>query len=169
MDFFDIGTIINTHGIKGEVRVYPLTDEPERFKKLKQARIFLRGQEFFYDIESAKLHKQFVILKLKGIESIEDANKLRDGVIKIERKDAIELEEDEYFAKDLYNMLVVLENGEELGILTDIIITGANDVYVVRSEGKKDILIPAIKQCILNVDVKNKKMTVHLLKGLRDE
>ena len=168
MNYFEIGKIINTHGVKGEIRVYPLTDEPERFKKLKQVIIFLKNQEFLYDLESSRLHKQFVILKLKGIENIDEANNLRSGIIKIDRKDAIKLERDEYFIADLYDMVVVDEDDNNLGVLSDIIFTGANDVYVVKAEGQKDLLIPAIKQCILNVDTENKKMKVHLLKGLRE-
>ncbi|MGL4363173.1 MAG: ribosome maturation factor RimM, partial [Cellulosilyticaceae bacterium] len=110
-------------------------------------------------------HKDFVLLRFKGVETMNDAELLKNSIIKIDRKDSLPLNENEYYMSDLYNMEVVTEEGRNLGTVRDILVTGANDVYVVN-DGQKEILIPAIKQCIKEVDLNNRKITVHLLKGL---
>ena len=165
LEYFVIGKIVNTQGIKGEVRVIPTTDDINRFKKLKEIYIFIRGNLDLYEIEGVRFHKQFVLLKLKGIDSINEAELLKNTEIKIPKELAIPCEKDEYYISDLYGMKV-LAGEEEIGIIEDIIFTGANDVYVVKSKDS-EILIPAIKQCILDVNVKEKIMKVHLLEGLR--
>ena len=165
LEYFVIGKIVNTQGIKGEVRVIPTTDDINRFKKLKEIYIFRRGNLDLYEIEGVRFHKQFVLLKLKGIDSINEAELLKNTEIKIPKELAIPCEKDEYYISDLYGMKV-LAGEEEIGIIEDIIFTGANDVYVVKSKDS-EILIPAIKQCILDVNVKEKIMKVHLLEGLR--
>ena len=166
LDYFVIGKIVNTQGIKGDVRVLPTTDDVNRFKKLKEINIFKGKELVSYEIENVRFHKQFVLLKLKGIDSINDAEPLKNCEIKISKDLAIPCEKDEYYISDLYGMTVVTEDNENLGTIEDIIFTGANDVYVVKKDDSQ-ILIPAIKKCILNVDVKEKTMTVHLLEGLR--
>ena len=165
LEYFVIGKIVNTQGIKGEVRVIPTTDDINRFKKLKEIYIFIRGNLDLYEIEGVRFHKQFVLLKLKGIDSINEAELLKNTEIKIPKELAIPCEKDEYYISDLYGMKVLADE-EEIGIIEDIIFTGANDVYVVKSKDS-EILIPAIKQCILDVNVKEKIMKVHLLEGLR--
>lgn len=165
LEYFVIGKIVNTQGIKGEIRVIPTTDDINRFKKLKEIYIFRRGNLDLYEIEGVRFHKQFVLLKLKGIDSINEAELLKNTEIKIPKELAIPCEKDEYYISDLYGMKV-LAGEEEIGIIEDIIFTGANDVYVVKSKDS-EILIPAIKQCILDVNVKEKIMKVHLLEGLR--
>ena len=165
LEYFVIGKIVNTQGIKGEVRVIPTTDDINRFKKLKEIYIFRKGNLDLYEIEGVRFHKQFVLLKLKGIDSINEAELLKNTEIKIPKELAIPCEKDEYYISDLYGMKV-LAGEEEIGIIEDIIFTGANDVYVVKSKDS-EILIPAIKQCILDVNVKEKIMKVHLLEGLR--
>ena len=165
LEYFVIGKIVNTQGIKGEVRVIPTTDDINRFKKLKEIYIFRKGNLDLYEIEGVRFHKQFVLLKLKGIDSINEAELLKNTEIKIPKELAIPCEEDEYYISDLYGMKVLADE-EEIGIIEDIIFTGANDVYVVKSKDS-EILIPAIKQCILDVNVKEKIMKVHLLEGLR--
>lgn len=166
-DFFEIGTIVNTHGVKGEVRVVPSTFDISRFELLNEVDVRTEKGNLKIKIEHVWYHKQFVILKLKGINSIDDAAKLKLGVIIIPREAALPLNEDEYYFSDLYGMEVVTDSGEALGQISNIITTGANDVYAVCKENQKELLIPAIKQCILNVDTNNNKMTVHLLDGLR--
>ncbi len=165
-NYFVIGKIVNTQGIKGELRVVPTTDEPERFKLLDS--IFAQSKDICaeYEIESVRYHKQFVLLKLKGIDDMTSAEKLKGCEVKISEDKALPCGKDEYYIRDLYDMEVVTDTGENLGLITDIIFTGANDVYVVKNE-QNEILVPAIKQCILNVDTANKKMTVRLLEGLR--
>ena len=165
-DYFVIGKIVNTQGIKGEVRALPTTDDINRFKKLKEVYISRRNNMELYEIESVRFHKQFVLLKFKGIDTMNDAELLKNTDLKISKDLAIPCEEDEYYISDLYGMKVVTDEGEDIGVIDDIIFTGANDVYVVKKEDSQ-ILIPAIKQCILNVNVAEKTMKVHLLEGLR--
>lgn len=166
-NYFVVGNIVNTQGIKGEVRLMPAVDDVERFKLLDRIFVDRKGSITEYEIENVRFHKQFVLLKLKGIDDMTSAEKLKGTVAKITEDMALPCEEDEYYIRDLYDMEVVTHEGEKLGIISDIIFTGANDVYAVKSDDGKEILIPAIKDCILNVDVENKIMTVKLLEGLR--
>ena len=172
-DYFTIGTVVNVHGIQGEVRVMPATDDPSRFGLLDTLDICFDAHTVKYPIKNVRPHKNLIVLKLAGIDNRNDAEKLVGGMIKIPRSKALPLEEDEYYQKDLLDMTVVSDTGETLGQLVQIIETGANDVYVVRPpaglESKvKDLLIPAIKECILSVSVPERKMTVHLMEGLRE-
>ena len=120
-----------------------------------------------YEVENVRFHKQFVLLKLKGVDDMNTAETLKGTVVKITEDMAVPCEEDEYYIKDLYDMNVVTVDGEELGVISDVIFTGANDVYAVKDNNGKEILIPAIKDCIVSVDVENNLMTVKLLEGLR--
>ncbi len=166
---FQIGSIINAHGIKGEVKVYPTTDDPQKFKKLKSVIMRPeRGEVRVMDIEGAKFFKNLVILKLKGINTMDDAQKLHHATLWVSREDAVPLGKDEYYRADLYGMQVLTDEGSVLGELTDIFETGANDVYEVTMQDGKKALLPAIKECILAVDVTNAKMTVHVMDGLLD-
>lgn len=168
-DYFDIGAIVNVHGLRGELKVLPITDDPARFELLDTIEIFREtGDSKEYPLEKVRPHKTMLVLKLKGIEDRNAAELLIGGVIKVPREKAIPLEEDEYYQKDLLDMKVITDQGETLGILAKIIETGANDVYVIRKAETKDLLIPAIKECILSVDLSEKTMTVHLMKGLRE-
>lgn len=164
---FTIGKIVNTHGVKGEMRILPSTDDIKRFEKLKQVTVVNR-EEKVYEITGIRYHKNFVLLKFKGIDTLNDAELLKNSLIKIDRKDSLPLEEDEYYISDLYGMNVITEEGRDLGEIKDILYTGSsNDVYIIfNKETQKEILIPAIKQCIKKVDVSNNLMTVHLLEGL---
>lgn len=166
-DYFVIGKIVNTQGIKGEIKVIPTTDDPLRFEELKEIIIDVKGNLKNLKVKNVRYNKQFVILKLDSIDTMNDAEKLKGYEIKIDSKDALPLEKDEYYIRDLYGIDVITNEGEKLGKIEDIIFTGANDVYVVKEDNKKDLLIPAIKQCILQVDIENKIMTVKLLEGLR--
>lgn len=165
-NYFVIGKIVNTQGIKGDVRVLPTTDDISRFELLDFVYVDKKGKIEKYDIENVRYHKQFVLLKLKGIDDMTAGEMLKNSEVKITEDMALPLEDNEYYIRDLYSMKVVTDLGEELGKIEDIIFTGANDVYVVRNS-ESEILIPAIKQCILNVDKENKVMTVKLLEGLR--
>ncbi len=163
-----IGIISSTHGIHGEVKVFPTTEDIKRFKKLKQVLLDTGEKQMELEIEGVKFFKQFVILKFKGIDNINEIEPYRGKDLLVTRKQAIPLEEGEYFISDLIGLRVVSDQGEVLGTLTDVLQTGANDVYVVKREEKKDLLIPAILQCILKTDLINGVMTVHLLEGLLD-
>ena len=165
-DYFVIGKIVNTQGLKGDLRVIPTTDDISRFELLDFVYIDKRGNLNKYDIQNVRYHKQFVLLKLKGVDDMTMAESFKNSEIKITKDMALPLGEDEYYIRDLYFMEVVTDLGEVLGKIEDIIFTGANDVYVVKND-TGEILIPAIKQCILRVDKENNKMTVRLLEGLR--
>ena len=166
-EYIKIGTITQPFGIKGEMKVYPHTDDPGRFKRLKK--VFIKNGESFaeYESQSAKLSLPLVILKLKGIETPEEIRPLRQKDLYVLREDAVPLNDGEYYSADIIGMDVVDDEGIERGKITDIIQTGANDVYEITGNGKV-FLLPAIKQCILNVDVAAKKMTIHILEGLLD-
>lgn len=165
-NYLRIGVITKTHGIRGEVKVFPTTDDINRFENLKK--VFLdTGKDYItLEIENVKYFKQLIILKFKGIDNINDIEKYRGKDILITRDQAIELEEDEYFIYDLIDSEVFTDDGKKLGILTEILTTGANDVYVVKTKDNKEVLLPSIKDCILDVDINNKKVIVHLMDGL---
>ncbi len=166
-NYLRVGVISTTHGIKGEVKVFPTTDDPNRFKDLKQ--IFLdTGKEYMpLEIEGVKFFKQLVILKFKEFNNINDVEKYRGKDLLITRDNAVKLEKDEYFIFDLIDSEVFSDEGEKLGILTEILTTAANDVYVVKTADQKELLLPSIKECILDIDVNNKKIIVHVMNGLR--
>ena len=163
-----VGVITSTHGIRGEVKVFPTTDDVNRFKKLKK--VFLEvGKEYKeLKISSVKFFKNMVIVKFEGLNNINDVERFRQLSLYVTREDAVKCEEGEYFIADLIGLQVVTDTGETLGILKDVLQTGANDVYIVEMENKKEVLLPAIKDCILNVSLEENKMEVHVLEGLLD-
>lgn len=166
--YFEIGKITGTHGIKGTMRVFPTTQDPTRFEKLKEIIVEIRGKQEIFHIQKVAYHKQFVLLTVKEITDINVAELYKNGRILIPDAMAIPLEEDEYYTRDLYGLQVVTEDGEVLGELTQIFETGSNDVYVVRKNAnEKELLLPAIKDCIKNIDLEKGVMTVKLLEGLR--
>ena len=164
--FLRVGVITTTHGVKGEVKVFPTTDDPMRFKKLKEVWVENPKGKSCRKVESVKFFKQFVILKLEGIDDINEAEKFRNFYLKISRQDAAPLSENSYYIVDLIGCEVVTEEGENLGIVDDVFPTGSNDVYVVKNELGKQILLPAIADVIKKVDIQNKQITVNLLEGL---
>ena len=167
-DLLQVGIITSTHGVRGEVKVYPTTDDPRRFRRLKEVVLDTGKEKMNLEIEGVKFFKQFVILKFKGLDNINDIEKYRQKSLYVTRKNAVRLQRDEYFIADLIGLKVQDEDGEELGTVKDVIETGANDVYEVEMADGKSLLLPAIKQCILNVDVENGTMQVHVLEGLLD-
>ncbi|MDI3478095.1 MAG: rRNA processing protein RimM [Thermoanaerobacterium sp.] len=164
-DYLSVGKITSAYGVNGEVKVFPLTDHLDRFYDLDYVYIFEETGKASLNIESVRFIKNLVIVKFKEINDRNEAEKLRGKLIKITRDNAVKLDDDEYFIKDLLNMKVYTDDQKELGILKDVLKTGANDVYVVKTDDR-DILIPAIKDVIKKVDIKERKMTVHLLEGL---
>ena len=167
-DRFQVGVITSTHGIKGEVKVFPTTDNVKRFKKNMEIILDTGKENINLTVECVKFFKQFVILKFKGIDNINDIEKYKTKSLYVTRENAVRLRKDEYFIADLLGVDVWEDNGDKLGVLKDVIETGANDVYVITLEDGKELLIPAIKECILDVDIDNRKMTVHVMDGLRD-
>ena len=168
-EMFTVGKIVNTHGVKGELKIVPTTEDPKRFAKLKSIFVEERKGITSYEIEGVRYHKEFVLLKLKGIDDMNKAELLKGSSLKIDRKDSLPLKKDEYYISDLLGMEVYTEEERFLGVLVDIIETGSNDVYVVkRVDREKDLLLPAIKQVIKEVNVLDKRMVVHLLEGLEE-
>ena len=167
-DLLQVGIITSIHGVRGEVKVYPTTDDPRRFRRLKEVVLDTGKEKMNLEIEGVKFFKQFVILKFKGLDNINDIEKYRQKSLYVTRKNAVRLQRDEYFIADLIGLKVQDEDGKELGTVKDVIETGANDVYEVEMADGKSLLLPAIKQCILNVDVENGTMQVHVLEGLLD-
>lgn len=167
MKYFEIGKVVNTYGVKGEVKVIPTTFDVKRFELLDKLELFMDDEVSVFTIERVWYHKQFVIIKFKEIGDMTSAEKLKGRVIKVTEDKALPLGEDEYYINDLYGMEVKTCEGEYLGKIIEILFTGANDVYIVKEDEKKELLIPAIKKCINKVDVKNNEMTVTLLEGLR--
>lgn len=163
-----VGVISSTHGVRGEVKVFPTTDDVNRFKKLKEVILVTEKTEKVLKITSVKFFKQFAILKFEGIDSLNDVEAYKGGQLYVTRKNAIKLSKDEYFIADLIDLQVVDEEEREIGILTDVMKTGANDVYIVKNEEGKELLFPAIKECILDIDFEKKKMKVHIMDGLLD-
>ena len=159
---------MNTHGIKGDLKIIPLTDDIKRYDELDWVYIDVNSNLKKYTSESVKYHKQNVLLKLKDIDNMNEALLLKNSFVKIPRELAIKLPSNSYFICDLIGCEVVDENGKVLGKVTDIIETGSNDVYVVKSATNKEVLIPAIKDVIMNVDIQQKIILVKLLEGLVD-
>ena len=166
--FLRVGVISSTHGIRGEVKVYPTTDDPERFLDLDEVILDTGREHKILEIEGVKFFKNQVILKFKGYDNINDIEKYLKKDLLVDREHAVELGENENFIADLIDMEVVTDEGKVLGTLTDVIETGANDVYAVKTPEGKEILLPAIRDCILDVDVDEKRMTVHVMAGLLD-
>ena len=165
-DLLQVGVITTTHGIRGEVKVYPTTDDAHRFEDLTYILLDTGKELCELEIEKVRYFKQFVILKFKDVDNINDIEPYKGRSLYVTREFAVPLKENEYYIADLIDMEVYLENGEYFGTLMDVMETGANDVYVVHIESGKEVLIPAIKDCIKKVDVENGKMVIHLLKGL---
>ncbi len=165
-DFLKIGVITSTHGLKGEVKVYPTTDV-DRFEYLEYCYLDTgRGDKKELEVESVRFFKGLIILKFVGLDHIENVEKYRGADLWVSREDAQELEEGEYYIGDLIGMEVFLEDGSSFGTIADVMQTGANDVYLVDRPGKSQAMIPAISQCILEVNVEEGRMVVHLLEGL---
>ena len=164
-----VGVISSTHGVRGEVKVFPTTDDVNRFKKLKKVILDTGKEQKELEIQGVKFFKQMVILKFKGIDNINDIEKYKVKSLYVTREHAVKLKKDEYFIADLIDMQVMLEDGTEFGTLTDVMKTGANDVYCIQTEKYGEVLVPAIGECICQVDVEARKMIIHLMPGLVEE
>lgn len=161
-----VGVITQTHGIKGEVKVFPTTDDPARFRKLKHVIMDTGKERLDMEISGVKFFKQYVIIRFQGIDSINDAEKYKGARLYVTRDNAVRLRKDEYFVADLIGMKIVTEDGEPFGIMKDVMVTGANDVYVVEREDASEILLPAIRECVRNIDMEQGVITVHIMDGL---
>ena len=162
----EVGQIVNTFGIKGFVKVYPYVDDISRFDNLKKVYIKSKKIDKELPIEEVIYHKNMVLIKFKGIETVEEAEKLKNAYVEIDRAEAIPLEEGQYFIADLLGLDVYLDTGEKLGILEEIYNTGSSDIYVVKNELGKQFLLPYIDEVIKKIDVEEGKITVHIIEGL---
>lgn len=167
-DMLRVGVFANTHGVRGEIKVFPTTDDVTRFKKLKKIYLDKGIEKMELEIQSVRYFKNMVILKFKGIDNINDIEKYKGKDLLIHREQAVPLKEDEYFICDIINAQVVTETGEEVGVLKEVLQTGANDVYVVRTTEGKEILLPVIDECVLDLNVEEKIVTVRLMPGIMD-
>lgn len=161
-----VGVITQTHGIKGEVKVFPTTDDPARFRNLKRVIMDTGKERLELEISGVKFFKQYVIVGFQGIDSINDVEKYKGARLYVTRDNAVRLRKDEYFVADLIGMKIVTEDGEPFGIMKDVMATGANDVYVVEREDASEILLPAIRECVRNIDMEQGVITVHIMDGL---
>ena len=164
--YLELGQIVNVKGLKGEIKVNPFTENINRFETLNKILIKLKNEIKEYEIEKVSYHKNQVILKLKGIDTIEAAETLRNYYILINRKDLEPLEEGKYYIADLIGLDVYTEEGKALGKVDDIYNTGSNDIYVVKDELGKQKLLPGIAEVIKKVDLENSKIIVNLIEGL---
>lgn len=164
-EFLQVGVISSTHGIRGEVKVFPTTDDPLRFKKLKKVLLDTGKERLELEIQSVKFFKQFVIVKFRGIDNINDIERYKGKSLLVPREDAVELDEDEYYIADLIGMEAFTGEGR-FGVLKDVMETGANEVYIIDSDEHGEVLVPAIHDCILDVDIEEKVMKIRLLDGL---
>ena len=167
-DLLQVGVITTTHGVRGEVKVFPTTDDPARFKKLKNVVLDTGKEMIDLEVAGVKFFKNMVIVKFKGIDDINDVEKYRKKSLYVTRENAVKLKKNEYFIADLIGLKAQSDEGEDLGEISDVLQTGANDVYVISKAGANDILLPAIKDCVKEVDIENGTILVHLLPGLRE-
>ena len=175
MKYIEIGQITSSHGVKGHVKVTPFTDYPERFKTMKDVLLQrLDGSMETSVIEETKYHKNIIILKLKGIDSVESVQRVKGVKLVVKREDLVKLPQDSYYIFDLVGC-AVYEEEELLGTVKDVISTGSNDVYVIErvynssiKSANRDLLIPALGWVILDVDIAHKKIEVKLPEGLRE-
>ena len=165
-EFFELGQIVNTFGIKGFVKVVPYTEDITKFEQLNKVFLVKNNNKKEYEIEEVKYHKNFVLIKFKNINTVEDAENLRNCYIQIDRETLGEPDEGTYYIADLIGLDVYSDDGNLLGILEDIYNTGSNDIYVVKDKDGRQILLPAISDVIKEINIADKKILVHLINGL---
>ena len=169
-EFLRIGVVTSPHGVRGEVRVYPTTDELSRFSEVGTLLLEKGGVRSSRTVESVKLlkAKEMVVLKLSGIDSAEDAEQIRNAELLIRREQSSPLKEGQYFIGDLLDLKAVREDGTEAGTVEDVLETGANFVLVIRKPDGKELLLPVIPDCVLSVDPDEETVKIHVLPGLED-
>jgi len=165
-EYITIGKIVNTHGRYGGVRVYPLTDFPDRFKEMKSVLVNVEGKCRTLHIEQVYFHKRYVIIKFKEIKGIEDAELLKGALLQVDRDHLVPLPEGSFYIFEIIGLLVYTKSGDYLGKVKDVLQTGANDVYVVDRDDKREVLIPALKTVVEKIDLEKRCMLVELPEGL---
>mgnify|MGYP000096113604 FL=1 len=172
-ELYQVGAITQTHGIRGEVKVFPMTDDVSRFNNMKELILDTGKEQIVLEVTSARPQKNLVILKFKGIDNINDVEKYKGCGLFVTKENRVKCKKDEYFIADLIGLRAIDEEGEAFGTISDVIQTGANDVYVVTAKQGEEVMIPAIKDCILEVSVEEQDgqagyVRIHLLPGLLD-
>ena len=167
-DLLQVGAITSTHGVRGEVKVFPTTDDVKRFSKLKEVELETPTGTTTLHIKGVKYFKQFAILKFEEYDSLNDVESIKGRKLFVTRKNAVKLQKDEYFIADLIGMKVVDPDMQVEGELTDVLQTGANDVYDISLSDGRNFLLPAIADCIKKVDMEEQVITIHILEGLLD-
>ena len=165
-EYFEIGQIVNTSGLKGVIKVKPFTDDIKKFNSIKTIYVVIKKELKEFQVENVRLNKNMVFMKLKGIDTVEEAENYRNFYLKVKRDKDEKLETDSYYIVDIIGCKVITEENTNLGIVDEVFSTKSNDVYVIKDEAGKQILLPAIKDVIKNIDIKNKTITIHLLEGL---
>ncbi len=168
VDKLRVGVISSTHGIRGEVKVFPTTDDPARYRELKEVILEAKKETRTLTVQRVKFFKQFVIVKFKEIDDINEVEKYKGAELWVTREDAVPLEEGEYYIADLIGLPVITDEGKKLGVLTEVLQTGANDVYEVLMENGKTVLLPYIEECVLKIDPEKGEILVHVMDGLLD-
>ncbi|MDY3971281.1 MAG: ribosome maturation factor RimM [Clostridia bacterium] len=168
MDLLEVGKIVNTHGLRGEVKVVPWTDYPEVFEDIETVYIKKKSDYERLDIAGIKYQKNNLIIRFAQLKDINEAEKYKNRVLYAERTSLGELPEGVYYIADLIGLDVVKEDGEKVGVISDVFNTGSNDIYEVKREGQKNLLLPVIDDVVLNIDIENKKVTVRMMEGLED-
>ena len=167
-DLFQVGIITGTHGLKGEVKVFPTTDDKNLFLELEDVLLDTGNELKKLKVEYCKFFKKFVFVKFEGLDDINEVEQFKRCPLMVTRENAVPLDEDEYYVADLIGLTIVDDSGVTIGKLENVIETGANDVYEVLTQDGGRVLLPAIKDCILDVDTEEGVILVHLLKGLVD-
>jgi 16S rRNA processing protein RimM len=168
-NLLQVGAITDTHGLRGEVKVFPTTDDSRRYDDLQEVVLLTKeGDYLTLQVEHVRYFKNLVIVKFKGYDNINDIEKYKKCNLYVTRENAVELAENEYFVADLIGLAAKTDEGEELGTLSDVLTTGANDVYVIRGTDGEELLVPAIHDCVREVNIEEGYVTLHLLPGLRE-
>lgn len=168
-NMLQVGAILDTHGLRGEVKVFPTTDDPSRYDDLEEVELLTKeGKYLHLEVERVRYFKNLVIVKFKHYDNINDIEQYKKCNLYVTRENAVELEEDEYFVADLIGLTAKTDEGEELGTLSDVLTTGANDVYVIKCADGEELLVPAIHDCVQEVNVEEGYVVLHLLPGLRE-
>ena len=168
-NLLQVGAILDTHGLRGEVKVFPTTDDPARYDDLDEVELLTKeGKYLHLEVERVRYFKNIVIVKFKHYDNINDIEQYKKCNLYVTRENAVELAEDEYFVADLIGLTAKSDEGEELGTLTDVLTTGANDVYVIKGADGEELLVPAIHDCVQEVNVEEGYVVLHLLPGLRE-
>ncbi|MFA7637145.1 MAG: ribosome maturation factor RimM [Monoglobales bacterium] len=162
MKKINVGKVVTTHGVCGDVKIYPHTNVEDMFSSLKK--IYIGDAE--YNILSVKYAKGCPVLKLDGISTVENAQTLIGSQVFAEENALPELEKDSFYLKDIIGCIAIDEKGERIGKISDVIFTGANDVYQISGDNGRDILVPAVKEFILNVDIDKKEIVIKLIEGM---